>query len=59
MLQLLQHACKLAHQMAQVQVLKNKSIFDLKAADHQFSIGQKVWLSNNTAIGKNANLMLK
>ena len=55
-MQILHHARKVAHQHAQEQGAKYKSNFDSKAAQHKFSIGQKVWLSDTTAIGKNAKL---
>jgi len=55
-MQILHHACKVAHQNTQEQGEKYKTHFDSKAAQHKFSIGQKVWLSDTTAIGKNAKL---
>jgi hypothetical protein len=55
-LQMLQKACKLAQQAAADQGEKYKLSYDKKLAAHKFSIGQKVWLSETTSIGKNAKL---
>ncbi len=55
-LQLLQQARKLAQQSVVEQGEKYKTSYDLKAAIHKFTIGQKVWLSVTTSIGKNAKL---
>jgi len=55
-LHLLQQDPKLAHQSAQDQGEKYKHNFDLKTSIHNFKVGQKVWLSDTTTIGKNAKL---
>ncbi len=55
-LQMLQQARKLAHQTANEQGEKCKNSFDKNTALHKFAIGQNVWLSNTTSIGKNAKL---
>jgi len=55
-LQMLHQACKLAQQTATEQGDKYKLSYDKKSAAHRFSIGQKVWLSDTTSIGKNAKL---
>ncbi len=53
---IMQQACKLAHQAAAEQGEKCKTNYDRKTATHKFVIGQKVWLSDTTSIGKNAKL---
>jgi len=53
---MLHQACKLAQQTATEQGDKYKLSYDKKSAAHRFSIGQKVWLSDTTSIGKNAKL---
>jgi hypothetical protein len=55
-LQLLQHARKLANQTAQEQGQKYKQNFSTQTSIHKFKIGQRVWLSDTTSIGKNAKL---
>jgi hypothetical protein len=55
-LQMLQQALKLAQQSANEQGEKYKFNYDRKSALHKFEIGQKVWLSYTTSIGKNAKL---
>jgi hypothetical protein len=55
-LQLLQHARKLVCQTAEQQGQKYKQQLDQKVAPHNFAVGQKVWLSDTTAIGKNQKL---
>jgi hypothetical protein len=54
--QMLQHARKLAQQTAAEQGEKYKNQYDKLASPHKFQIGQKVWLSDSTSIGKNAKL---
>jgi hypothetical protein len=46
----------LQQQSAETQGEKYKTNFDVKAAIHKFKIGQRVWLSETTSIGKNAKL---
>jgi hypothetical protein len=58
-LQLLQHARQLACQTAEQQGQKYKHQFDQKAVPHNFAVGQRVWLSDTTAIGKNQKLTPK
>jgi hypothetical protein len=53
-LQMLQQACKLAQQTATEQGDTYKVSYDKKSAEHKFTIGQKVWLSDTT--GRNAKL---
>ncbi len=55
-LQMLHQAWKLAQQTATEQGEKYKNSYDQKSAQHKFAIGQKVWLSDTTSIGKNAKL---
>jgi hypothetical protein len=55
-LQMLQQAFKLAQQTAADQGEKYKLSYDKKSMAHKSSIGQKVWLSDTTSIGKNAKL---
>ncbi len=55
-LQMLQQACKLAQQSASEQGEKYKTSYDTNSVQHKFNIGQKVWLSDTTSIGKNAKL---
>jgi transposase InsO family protein len=55
-LQMLHQARKLAHQTANEQGEKYKNSYDKNTALHTFAIGQKVWLSDTTSIGKNAKL---
>jgi len=55
-LQMLHQARKLAQQTATEQGEKYKNSYDQKSAQHKFAIGQKVWLSDTTSIGKNAKL---
>jgi len=55
-LQILQHACKIANQNATEQGTKYKLNYDTKAAPHKFTIGQKIFLTDTTAIGKNSKL---
>jgi hypothetical protein len=52
----LQHARQLARQTAEAQCQKYKQNFNLSAAPHQCKIGQKVWLSDTTTLGKNPKL---
>ncbi len=54
--QMLQQARKLAQQTAAEQGEKYKNQYDKLASPHKFEIGQKVWLSDTTSIGKNAKL---
>jgi transposase InsO family protein len=54
--QMLQQARKLAQQTAAEQGEKYKNQYDKLASPHKFDIGQKVWLSDSTSIGKNAKL---
>ncbi len=42
--------------ISETQGEKYKTNFDVKAAIHKFKIGQRVWLSETTSIGKNAKL---
>jgi hypothetical protein len=58
-LQLLQHARQLARKNAEEQGLKYKLSFDQNAAPHKFTVDQKVWLSDTTALGKNPKLTPK
>ncbi len=58
-LQLLQHVGHTACKNAEEQGLKYKLSFDQNAAPHKFKINQKVWLSDNTALGKNPKLTTK
>ena len=53
---MLQHARKLAQQTAAEQGEKYKNQYDKLASPHKFQIGQKVWLSDSTSIGKNTKL---
>jgi hypothetical protein len=53
---MLHQALKLAQQTATEQGEKYKFSYDKKSGVHKFSIGQKVWLSDTTSIGKNAKL---
>jgi hypothetical protein len=53
---MLHQARKLAHQTANEQGEKYKNSYDKNIALHTFAIGQKVWLSDTTSIGKNAKL---
>jgi hypothetical protein len=55
-LQMLHQACKLAQQAANEQGEKFKVSYEKKSAEHKFAIGQKIWLSDTTSIGKNAKL---
>jgi hypothetical protein len=55
-LQMLHQARKLARQIAHDQGEKYKNSYDQNSAQHNFAIGQKVWLSDTTSIGKNAKL---
>jgi hypothetical protein len=55
-LQMLQQAHRLAQQSASEQGEKYKISYDKKSVQHKFEIGQKVWLSDTTLIGKNAKL---
>jgi len=55
----LQHARQLARQTAEAQCQKYKQNFNLSAAPHQCKIGQKVWLSDTTTLGKNPKLTPK
>jgi len=55
-LQILQHACKIAHDNGSEQGKKYKFNYDSKAAPHKFKIGQKVFLNDSTSIGKNSKL---
>jgi hypothetical protein len=55
-LQMLHQARKLARQIAHDQGEKYKNSYDQKSAQHKLTIGQKVWLSDTTSIGKNAKL---
>jgi hypothetical protein len=54
--QMLQQARKLAQQTAAAQGEKYKQNCDKQSSPHKFEIGQKVWLSDTTSIGKNAKL---
>ena len=54
--QMLQQARRLAQQTAAEQGEKYKNQYDKLASPHKFEIGQKVWLSDTTSIGKNAKL---
>jgi transposase InsO family protein len=54
--QMLQQARKLAQLTAAQQGEKYKNQYDKLASPHKFEIGQKVWLSDTTSIGKNAKL---
>jgi len=42
--------------MAAAQGEKYKTNYDKQSSPHTFKIGQKVWLSDSTSIGKNAKL---
>jgi hypothetical protein len=53
---MLQQARKLAQQSASEQGEKYKTSYDKKSLQNKFNIGQKVWLSDTTSIGKNAKL---
>jgi hypothetical protein len=53
---MLHQARKLAQQTTTEQGEKYKNSYDQKSAQHKFAIGQKVWLSDTTSIGKNAKL---
>jgi hypothetical protein len=44
----------MACQTAEAQGLKYKQNIDQQMAPHKFIIGQKVWLPDNTALGKNS-----
>jgi hypothetical protein len=55
-LQMLHQARKQARQIAHDQGEKYKNSYDQNSAQHNFAIGQKVWLSDTTSIGKNAKL---
>ncbi len=55
-LQILQHARKVVNQNVAEQGQKYKASYDSKTAPHKFSIGQKIFLNDTTAIGKNAKL---
>jgi transposase InsO family protein len=55
-LQILQHACKLAHETATEQGKKYKLNYDSKAAPHKFKIGQRIFLNDSTSLGKNSKL---
>jgi len=57
-LQILQHACKLAHETATEQGKKYKFNYDSKAAPQKFKIGQKIFLNDSTALGKTQNFHL-
>jgi hypothetical protein len=46
-------------QHAEQQGIKYKVNFDKKSAPHKFTIDQKVWLSDTTALGKNPKLTPK
>jgi hypothetical protein len=46
----------LSLQSANAQGEKYKGNYDKKSVVHKFQIGQKVWLSDTTSIGKNAKL---
>ncbi len=59
LLQLLQHARQLACQTVEAQGRKYKNNFDQSAIPHKFQIGQKVWLSDTTVLGKNTKLTPK
>jgi hypothetical protein len=54
--QMLQQVRKLAQQTAAAQGEKYKQNYDKQSSPHKFEIGQKVWLSDTTSIGKNAKL---
>ena len=54
--QMLQQARQLAQQTAAAQGEKYKTNYDKQSSPHTFQIGQKVWLSDSTSIGKNAKL---
>jgi hypothetical protein len=58
-LQLLRHARQVTHKNAEQQGLKYKLNFDQKAAPHKFKVGQKVWLSDTTALGKKSKTHTK
>jgi len=55
-LQILQHAHKMAHGTATEQGKKYKLNYDVKAAPHNFKIGQKIFLNDSTSLGKNSKL---
>ncbi len=55
-LQILQHACKMAHDTATEQGKKYKLNYDVKSAPHKFKIGQKIFLNDTTSLGKNYKL---
>jgi hypothetical protein len=56
---LLHNTRKLAQQTAELQGQKYNVNIDAKTAAHKFQMGQKVWLSDTTSIGKNAKLTPK
>jgi hypothetical protein len=58
-LQLLQHARQVARKKAEQQGLNYKLSFDQNAGPHEFKVGQKVWLSDTTSLGKNPKLTPK
>ena len=58
-LQLLQHARQVACKNAEQQGLKYKLSFDQHTAPHKFTVNQKVWLSDTTALGKKPKLTPK
>jgi len=58
-LQMLQHARQVVRQHAEQQGIKYKANFDKNSVSHKFTIDQKVWLSDTTALGKNPKLTLK
>jgi hypothetical protein len=53
---MLHQARKLARQIAHDQGENYKNSYNQNSAQHKFSIGQKVWLSDTTSIGKNDKL---
>jgi hypothetical protein len=55
-LQILQQTRKLAHETATEQGKKYKFNCNSKAAPHKFKIGQKIFLNDSTALGKNSKL---
>jgi hypothetical protein len=58
-LQLLQHARQMARKHAEQQGLKYKENLDKHTVPHEFTVDQKVWLSDTAAQGKNPKLTLK
>ncbi len=56
---MLQRTRQVACQHAEQQGIKYKANFDKHSVPHKFSLDQKVWLSDTTALGKNPKLTPK